>query len=312
MKFETPFSVKSFNKTSEVYFQVDYLEDLREFLSSAFEIRPLDAAIYDDERAQARRAKFFNTLNNYLTWCALRKYINYASKPFRKAHEDFIKGLSGGKIADRRWKSCVMTTNLAFGLALARPFFKKTSITKESIDQVTEMVKTIKLAFNARILELDWLKGDKYLNTRKAIQEKINLTKPLIGFPQLTENELNETYHGFQVVSGDFLGNVINFVKFRIKWNLGLLHQNVNLNTWPLQLSPIEANAFYNYQRNQIFIPMGILLPPFYNLSQPMALNFGLLGSIIGHEVSISDWSVNLGSRIIHARRQFFALHGIT
>ena len=107
---EFSISVKSFNKTSEVYFQVDYLEDLREFLSLAFEIRSKDSAIYDDERAKARKTKFLHILNNYLTWCALRKYINYASKPFRKVHEDFIKGLSGGKIADRRWKVCVMTS----------------------------------------------------------------------------------------------------------------------------------------------------------------------------------------------------------
>ena len=107
---ECSISVKSFNKTSEVYFQVDYLEDLREFLYLAFEIRSKDSAIYDDERAKARKTKFLHILNNYLTWCALRKYINYASKPFRKVHEDFIKGLYGGKIADRRWKVCVMTS----------------------------------------------------------------------------------------------------------------------------------------------------------------------------------------------------------
>ena len=288
--------MKSFNKTSEVYFQVDYLEDLREFLSLAFEIRSKDSAIYDDERAQARKTKFLHILNNYLTWCALRKYINYASKPFRKVHEDFIKGLSGGKIADRRWKVCVMTTNSAFGMALARPFFKKTSLTKESINQVTEMVKTIKKAFNARVLELDWLKDGKYSNTKLAIQKKINLTKPLIGFPNLSENELNETYHRFQVVSKDFLGNVINYVQDRIRWNLGLLHQKVDLNTWPMHLSPIEANAFYNYQRNQIVIPMGIMLPPFFNVSQPMALNFGLLGSIIGHEVTSQCGSLRIAN----------------
>lgn len=55
-----------------------------------------------NEEVMANRARFFNTMNNFLTWCALRPYIIYASKPFRKAHQDFVKGLMGGKVVDQR------------------------------------------------------------------------------------------------------------------------------------------------------------------------------------------------------------------
>ena len=67
---------------------------------------------------------------------------------------------------------------------------------------------------------------------------------------------------------------------------MGLLSEKVDLNSWPPGFSPLQANAFYTYQRNQIFIPLGILQSPFFNIEQPKALNYGLLGSIIGHEVS--------------------------
>ena len=70
-----------------------------------------------------------------------------------------------------------------------------------------------------------------------------------------------------------------------MRWNLGLLSEKVDLNSWPPGFSPLQANAFYTYQRNQIFIPLGILQSPFFNIEQPKALNYGLLGSIIGHEV---------------------------
>ena len=68
---------------------------------------------------------------------------------------------------------------------------------------------------------------------------------------------------------------------------MGLLSEKVDLNSWPPGFSPLQANAFYTYQRNQIFIPLGILQSPFFNIEQPKALNYGLLGSIIGHEVGI-------------------------
>ena len=142
--------MKTIQKEEEVWFQLDYLSNLREFLASAYEVKGSDAVLYDDEENMLKKARFFNTLNNYLTWCAVRRYINYASKPFRKVYDDFVKSLSGGKTSDRRWKSCVMTTNTAFGLALTRPFIEKTHIKIEDLNKVHGMVETIKSAFSSR------------------------------------------------------------------------------------------------------------------------------------------------------------------
>ena len=38
----------------------------------------------------------------------------------------------------------------------------------------------------------------------------------------------------------------------------------------------------------QMMFPAGILQPPFFNEDQPMALNFGHIGTFMGHEVSIT------------------------
>ena len=59
--------------------------------------------MFESDKVMANRARFFNTMNNFLTWCALRQYINYASRPFRKAHQEFYKGLMGGKVVDQRY-----------------------------------------------------------------------------------------------------------------------------------------------------------------------------------------------------------------
>ena len=63
--------------------------------------------------------------------------------------------------------------------------------------------------------------------------------------------------------------------------------QNIkNIRSWPLNFLPFAANTLYTYLHNKIIIPMGILQSPFYSEDQPMAINYGQLGSIIGHEVS--------------------------
>ena len=65
-------------------------------------ITGLEDSMFESDKVMANRARFFNTMNNFLTWCALRQYINYASRPFRKAHQEFYKGLMGGKSVDQR------------------------------------------------------------------------------------------------------------------------------------------------------------------------------------------------------------------
>ena len=46
------------------------------------------------------------------------------------------------------------------------------------------------------------------------------------------------------------------------------------------------VNAYYYPLDNSINFPAGILQPPFYNAQQPDYLNYGAMGSIIGHELT--------------------------
>ena len=43
------FSVKTIQKEEEVWFQLDYLSNLKEFLASAYEVKGADAVLYEDE-----------------------------------------------------------------------------------------------------------------------------------------------------------------------------------------------------------------------------------------------------------------------
>jgi predicted metalloendopeptidase len=84
-------------------------------LSSNFEVRGSRNNFAYSAELMANRGRFFNTMNNYLTWCAIRPYINYASRPLRKAQNSLFKSLHGGQGQDERWKTCVTSTNSALG-----------------------------------------------------------------------------------------------------------------------------------------------------------------------------------------------------
>jgi len=51
-------------------------------------------------------------------------------------------------------------------------------------------------------------------------------------------------------------------------------------------MSPPTLNAYYNPQNNEIVFPAGILQPPFFDPEADDALNYGGIGSVIGHEMT--------------------------
>jgi putative endopeptidase len=49
---------------------------------------------------------------------------------------------------------------------------------------------------------------------------------------------------------------------------------------------PQTVNAYYNPQINEIVFPAAILQPPFFDPSADMAINYGGIGGVIGHEIT--------------------------
>jgi putative endopeptidase len=50
-------------------------------------------------------------------------------------------------------------------------------------------------------------------------------------------------------------------------------------------MSADTVNAYYDSSMNSINFPAGIIQPPFFSAFAPPAVNFGGIGSVMGHEV---------------------------
>ncbi len=55
---------------------------------------------------------------------------------------------------------------------------------------------------------------------------------------------------------------------------------------WNYEPVFLKVNAAYELLTNTIWVPMGILTPPFFSTGSLVAANYGSLGSIIGHELT--------------------------
>jgi putative endopeptidase len=48
-------------------------------------------------------------------------------------------------------------------------------------------------------------------------------------------------------------------------------------------MDPHTVNAYYEATKNEIVFPAGILQPPFFSPAYPSSMNFGGIGSVVGH-----------------------------
>ncbi|KAJ9589999.1 hypothetical protein L9F63_016891, partial [Diploptera punctata] len=147
--------------------------------------------------------------------------------------------------------------------------------------KVENMVRNIRTAFYSMVESADWIDT----NTKTATLEKVEDVNASIGYPDwiLNSHELEEYYDGVEVNGTDFLLDVLWILELSMTDELMLLGSEFTQQG--SIIDPLEVNAYYGNQENDIMIPAGILLFPFYGLGLE-ALNYGNTGSTIGHELT--------------------------
>ena len=83
--------------------------------------------------------------------------------------------------------------------------------------------------------------------------------------------------------ASEFRHTLILLTLFKVRLSLNRLQQSYRKDEW--QDTPQGTKAYYQLQTNEIIFPAGILQNPLYNVKNPPAVNYGALGSIIGHEI---------------------------
>lgn len=213
-------------------------------------------------------------LKSYLTWHYVNNYATELSKPFVEADFDFYQRyLNGAKELQPRWKRCVQLTDRSLGDAVGQKYVEK-AFPGQSKERTRELVAIIEKEMAADIDSLTWMSDA----TKQQALAKLKGVTNKIGYP--------EKWKDYSTVSinDNLVADVRNTREFEVERNIGKIGKPVDRAEFGM--TPPTVNAYYNPLENNINFPAGILQPPFYRAGADMAVNFGGIGAVIGHELT--------------------------
>jgi putative endopeptidase len=227
-----------------------------------------------------------DTLKAWLAFSVADRAAPYLTHAFADAYFGFHRRLLlGVKERPARWKegveavaggdcvadaaNCFGTLNWAVGqLYTARYFPPQTKASIESL--AAEIMR----AFQGRIERVDWM-GEA---TRAEALHKLDTYVVKVGYPETPRD-----YSAVIVRDDDLIGNVRRAAAADYAFHLGRSDGPVDAGDWAITPQTVDA---YNGSLRDIVFPAAILQAPEFDASADAAVNFGGIGTIIGHELT--------------------------
>jgi putative endopeptidase len=172
-----------------------------------------------------------------------------------------------------RWKRAIGEAEGMIGELIGKEYVARyfPPANKAAMD---ELVANLRVALGQSIDEITWM-GPA---TKKEAHAKLASFDPKIGYRSNLE-----TYEGLTITAGDPIANRMAAAAWQRADNVAKLGAPVDRTEWGML--PQTVNAYYNSVKNEIVFPAGILQQPFFALTNDIAVNYGAIGAVIGHEI---------------------------
>jgi endothelin-converting enzyme/putative endopeptidase len=212
---------------------------------------------------------------NYLRWEVVRVATPALALPFRQEEFDFYSHtLRGVKEQTPRDEQCVELTNRDLGEAVGKVYVQ-IYFPAESKQRVLAMVNRLRQSMQQDFQEISWMDDA----TRKEAVDKLDRVQVLIGYPERWRD-----YSAVEIRGGDALGNAFRAQQFEFRRQLAKIGKPVERGEF-YEL-PQGVEGYHDNPLNEVVFTAGILQPPFFDPTMDEAVNYGLAGAVIGHELS--------------------------
>lgn len=187
--------------------------------------------------------------------------------------EFYGRDLNGQEEPRARDKRGISLVNRQLDQAVGQEYIER-YFPEESKTQMTEMFENIRTALSVRIDNLGWMTNA----TKARAQEKLAAMTAKIAYPEIWTD-----YSELEIIPGDLMRNVRRYRVWSNQRQVNRLGTKVDKREW--FSAPQTVNAFYSPNRNEAFIPAGYIQSPLFDPNADPAINYGAIGSIVGHEI---------------------------
>ena len=217
------------------------------------------------------------TWKDYLAFHELDRASSLLPHAFADERFAFYgKTINGTPEQSPRWKRAVGAVNGALGEAVGKRYVER-HFTPETKARADELVRNLLAAFGKRVDALDWMDPA----TRERAKAKLTGMKVGMGYPEVWRD-----YSALEVKADDALGNAERASLFDYQRNLAKLGKPAEHTEW--YFLPQVVNAMNIPLENRLIFPAAILEAPFFDPNADDAVNYGAIGTVIGHEISHS------------------------
>ena len=211
----------------------------------------------------------------YLRFFVVRSNAGWIGDDWYSERFKYTAVISGQKVPAPRWKRAIQTVDGAMGEAVGKAFVAKT-FTPADKAGMKDLVDDLQGALAERLAALDWMGPE----TKAAALKKLAAFTKKIGYPDVWRDYSSLAIEA-KLSANENLRLAGAFEQHRV-WKQ--IDTPVDRNEWGL--SPATVNAYYNSSFNEIVFPAAYLQPPHFELTADAALNYGQIGSVIGHEMT--------------------------
>jgi len=223
----------------------------------------------------AIHATDIDTLRAYLRYVLLTTFATQLPKRINDENFDFYsRKLEGQPEQDPRWKICSNAVDSGLGEALGQVYVQQ-YFPADSKEKTLVMVHDIESAMDQDLDTLDWMSPA----TKIKAKEKLHAVADKIGYPDHWRD-----YSKLTVSPTEAFANDARATAFENDRELNKIGKPVDKLEWGM--TPPTVNAYYNPSMNDINFPAGILQPAFYDPHADVAVNYGHMGAVIGHELT--------------------------
>jgi endothelin-converting enzyme/putative endopeptidase len=210
----------------------------------------------------------------YLAFHLASDYASHLPKAFDEANFDFYRRtLAGVEVQRDRWKRGVQLLDGLIGEGVGELYAAK-FFPPDYKAKMDELVANLRAAMGQRLATLAWMDDA----TRAEARKKLATFDPRVGYPVKWRD-----YSAYEVEPGKLFESVRNGRRFEWTRQVARLGEPVDRDEWAM--NPQTVNAYYNPLVNQITFPAAILQPPFFDPYADLAVNYGAIGAVIGHEM---------------------------